>query len=266
MNAIRRSGFSGLARILCLLVLVGGVALADTAPPAGMPPFPRLTGPVVDNAGLLPEATRNTLAQQLANYAQQTGNQLVVVTLPSLDGYPIDSYGYQLGRHWGIGQKGKDNGVLLIIDAKEHQMRIEVGYGLEGRLTDAASSEIIRNVIAPRFRAGDYPGGILSGVKAILVTIGGSSAAVTGGNEAPPPAHRAGISGFTLLLMFFAFSVLLSGMRGRRGGQGFWMGIMIGLLSGGGFGGGGSGGGFGGGSGFSGGGGSFGGGGASGGW
>src|SRR6185312_1303403 len=119
-------------------------------------------------AHLLPANVSSALSQKLAAYAQQTGTQLVVVTLPTLHGYPIDQYGYQLGRHWGIGQKGKNNGALLIVDAGEKQVRIEVGYGLEGTLTDAQSFLIIHNAIIPRFRRGDYAGGITAGADAIL--------------------------------------------------------------------------------------------------
>src|SRR5487761_859510 len=145
---------------------------------AGMPAFPALTGPVVDQAHLLPADVFNSLSQKLAAYANSTGTQLVVVTLPTLKGYPIEYYGYQLGRHWGIGQKGKNNGVLLIVDAGERQVRIEVGYGLEGTLTDAQSFLIIHNVITPRFRRGDYAGGITAGTDAILGVLGGHFQAV----------------------------------------------------------------------------------------
>ena len=98
--------------------------LAQNSPDAGMPPFPELTGPVVDDAHLLPAGALNELSQKLAAYSQQNGTQLVVVTLPTLNGYPIEDYGYQLGRHWGIGQKGKNNGVLLIVDAGERKVRV----------------------------------------------------------------------------------------------------------------------------------------------
>src|SRR6185437_12973832 len=131
-------------------MLAGACAsAAQNSLDAGMPPFPALTGPVVDEAHLLPEDVLSQLSQKLAAYSRQNGTQLVVVTLPTLNGYPIEYYGYQLGRHWGIGQKGKNNGVLLIVDAGERQVRIEVGYGLEGTLTDAQSFLIIHNVITP---------------------------------------------------------------------------------------------------------------------
>ena len=138
------------------------------------PNFPKLTGRVVDNANLLTKETIVKLNSLLSNLEQNSSNQLVVVTLPSLQGYDIADFGYQLGRHWGIGQKGKDNGVLLIIAPKERKVRIEVGYGLEGTLTDALSSVIIQDKILPYFKKSDFNQGILSGVKAIIGVINGT--------------------------------------------------------------------------------------------
>ncbi|MGH8397413.1 MAG: TPM domain-containing protein [Gammaproteobacteria bacterium] len=233
-----------------------------------MPPFPALSGPVVDTAHLLPASTFNSLSQQLAAYASRSGTQLVVVTLPTLNGYPIDMYGYQLGRHWGIGQKGKNNGALLIVDAGEKQMRIEVGYGLEGTLTDAQSFNIIHNIITPRFKQGDFAGGIVAGTQAILIVLGDRQQAV----QQSRVRNRSGTGFLMLLIIAFALVPLIRAIfsRGGRGGPGRpsggmgWLGwLALGMLSGGMGGGGFGGGGFGG---FSGGGGSFGGGGASGGW
>ncbi len=254
-----------------LVFAATAAAAAQSSLDAGMPPFPALTGPVVDEAHLLPEDVFKQLSEKLAAYSQANGTQLVVVTLPTLNGYPIDYYGYQLGRHWGIGQKGKNNGVLLIVDVGEKQVRIEVGYGLEGTLTDAQSILIIHDVMAPRFRTGDYAGGITAGSDAILSVLGGKQLAV-----AQQQVRERGGTGFLMFLVFiFVLLPLLRAMlgRGRSGGPGSmgggWLGwLLLGMLSGGG--GGGRGGGFGGGGGgfggFSGGGGSFGGGGASGGW
>jgi uncharacterized protein len=257
---------------LLLLAAVPATPAAQNPLNAGMPPFPALTGPVVDGAHLLPADVFNQLSQKLAAYAQENGTQVVVVTVPTLNGYPIDYYGYQLGRHWGIGQKGKNNGVLLIVDSGERQMRIEVGYGLEGTLTDAQSFLIIHNVITPRFRKGDYAGGITAGADAILSVLGGHLQVV----QQQQARDRGGTGFLMLLILFFVFLPLLRAVLGRGSGGipgrtgGGWLGwLLLGMLSGGG----GRGGGFGGGSfggggfgGFSGGGGSFGGGGASGGW
>ncbi len=104
----------------------------------------------------------------LADHERATGEQVVVVTLASLQGYPIEDFGYQLGRHWGIGQKGKNTGALLIVAPNEHKVRIEVGYGLEGTLTDAISATIIQNYILPSFKRGDFNFGVLAGTTSML--------------------------------------------------------------------------------------------------
>src|SRR5215467_4950442 len=122
--------------------------------------FPELTGRVVDDAGILDPAIKAGLERKLAAFEAKTTDQLVVVTLKSLQGTSIEDYGYQLGRHWQIGQKDKNNGVLLIVVPSERKVRIDVGYGLEGTLTDAISRLIIEGAIVPRFRANDYAGGI----------------------------------------------------------------------------------------------------------
>jgi len=257
-----------LAWLLILAAIPAGAA--QNAFDAGMPPFPALTGPVVDDAHLLPADVFDQLSQKLSAYAQTNGTQVVVVTLPTLNGYSIEDYGYQLGRHWGIGQKGKNNGVLLIIDAGEKQMRIEVGYGLEGTLTDAQSFLIIHNVITPHFRQGDFAGGITAGTNAILSVLGGHQLAV----QQQQVRDRGGTGFLMFLILFFVILPLLRRMSARGGGWGGsggmgggWLGwLALGMLSGGGGRGGGFGGGGFGGGGFSGGGGSFGGGGASGGW
>lgn len=252
-----------------LLTQIGGAAAlaAQAVPNASLPPFPALSGPVVDAAHLLPAAVFERLSRRLAAYSEKTGTQLVVVTLPTLDGYPIQEYGYQLGRHWGIGQKGKNNGALLIVDAGERRLRIEVGYGLEGTLTDAASFEIIHDIIVPRFKKGDYAGGIVAGTNAILTLLGDHAAAA----QQRQVREQSTTGGLMLLMMLFVLLPLVARVfsAGRRGGGSgglLWLGLlaMLGGSGRGGFGGGGfGGGGFGG---FSGGGGSFGGGGASGGW
>ena len=238
-----------------------------------MPAFPALSGPVVDTAHLLPADVKASLSQELAAYSQRTGNQLVVVTLPTLKGYDIADYGYQLGRHWGIGQKDKNNGALLIVDVGDKKVRIEVGYGLEGTLTDAISFQIVHNIIAPRFKQGDFTGGIEAGTSAILKVLGDKAAA----QKKQQTRQRSGTGLLMLLIIGFSLWPLIATIfgGGGRGGPGSglagrsgWLAWMaLGMLSGmgsgrgGGFGGGGFGGG-----GFSGGGGSFGGGGASGGW
>ena len=147
---------------LCGLVLIALVLAAYALT------FPQLTGRVVDEAGILEPAAKAELERKLAEFETKTTGQLVVVTLKSLQGTSIEDYGYQLGRHWGIGQKEKNSGALLIVVPSERKVRIEVGYGLEGQLTDAVSRLIIQNAIVPRFRTGDYAGGIGRGVDDII--------------------------------------------------------------------------------------------------
>src|SRR6476659_5858882 len=113
------------------------------APASAAPKFPALTGRVVDDAGILSSGTKADLTQKLAALESKTSRQLVIVTLPSLQGYDISDYGYQLGRAWGIGRKTLNNGILFIVAPKEHKTRIEVGYGLEPIVTDAFSSVVI---------------------------------------------------------------------------------------------------------------------------
>src|SRR5206468_11044657 len=114
------------------------------------------------------------LTRDLEAHEMKTSNQVAVLILPSLEGEPLESFSHRVGTTWKLGQKGTDNGVLLLLALRERKVRIEVGYGLEGTLTDLRSAHIIRNDIVPRFRAGDLPGGIAAGVHAILGTIEGT--------------------------------------------------------------------------------------------
>ena len=244
----------GLVMLLWVFTLTAQAALK----------FPELTGRVVDNAQMIEPAVREQLTQQLQAHEKATGEQLVVVTLPNLQGTDIADFGYQLGRYWGIGQKDKNTGALLIVARDDRKLRIEVGYGLEDRLTDAQSSVIINQVITPAFKTGNFSKGISDGVAAMLVVLGGnpldepSTVYDSGGNqESDFVSRHPGI--FVFLVMLFILTMFVCQMLGilpSGGGRGG---------SSGGFGGGGFGGG-GGGGGFSGGGGSFGGGGSSGGW
>jgi len=135
---------------------------------------PSLTGRVVDLAHVLPSNTVESLTARLKAHEETTSNQVTVLVLPSLEGEPLESYSHRVATTWKLGQKGADNGVLLLVAMKERKIRIEVGYGLEGALTDARSAQIIRGEIVPRFRAGDAPGGVAAGVDAILKTIEGT--------------------------------------------------------------------------------------------
>ncbi len=166
--------------------------------------FPSLTGRVVDEAGLLDATKRSEIEAKLAALEDKTTDQLVVVTVRSLQGRTIEEYGYRLGRYWGIGQKDKNNGALLIVAPNEHKVRIEVGYGLEGTLPDAITSLIIQNSILPRFRANDYPGGIANGVDEIIKVISGEGG-VAQQPVAPKPSHTTPL-GLLSLVAPFLFS------------------------------------------------------------
>ena len=194
---------------------------------------------------MLSPGTIASLTNTLEDYEHKTTDQVVIVTLPSLQGHTIEDFGYQLGRTWGIGQKFKNNGVLLIVAPKERKVRIEVGYGLEDKLTDANSSQIVQGLILPAFRAGNMEQGIVSGAEAILTVLSGGSFVSGPGVQNPPLDLTA--------IFYIIFVVLVLALR-------FYLFFAIGpFRSGGGFGGGSFGG-------FSGGGGGFGGGGCSGGW
>lgn len=256
------------------------LALLLFAAPASAQDFPQLTGRVVDNAELLSPADEAALTAKLEALEGASSRQLVVATVPDLQGYPIEDYGYRLGRAWGIGQEEANNGVILLVAPNDRKVRIEVGYGLEPILTDALSALIIQNTILPRFRADDYAGGISAGADAIIQQL-----------QAPPEeaeqraleaaaqqqsARSDGDGGsifpliFWMLILFFIIIPMIAGRRrGRRYRRRGGLPIVIwgpGFGGGGGSGWGGGGGGGGGFGGFSGGGGSFGGGGASGGW
>ena len=242
--------------VLSLLLAVPALA-ADLT-------FPQLTGRVVDDAAILNSATLSGLDQMLAQHERTSGEQIVVVTLPSLQGHSIEDYGYQLGRAWGIGQKDKNTGALLMVAPHERKVRIEVGYGLEGKLTDATSRVIIESKVLPQFRGGDFNAGVLAGTAAMLRAVGDDAAAnLHSEPEAVAPASDSNPAPLPplVLLLFFVVVIFLLMRRSRspglmRSGGGPYAGS-----SGGFFGGGSSNGG-----GFSGGGGSFGGGGASGSW
>jgi uncharacterized protein len=212
---------------------------------------PRPTGYVNDRAGLLSPATEQKIENFLRNFEASDSTQLVVLTIDSLEGDTIEDYGLKVAEGWKIGQEGKDNGALLLVAKQERKVRIEVGYGLEGRLTDLLAGRIIDNEIIPRFKSGDFEGGIIAGVTAMAEAVRGE---YQGTGRLAHKKQRNPLGALALLLFLGPGLMMLfgGGRRGRHRRNGFWIG---------GFGGGG--GGFGG---FSGGGGGFGGGGASGSW
>ena len=165
----------GRRRLRASLALFSCALLWLAAVPAVALVLPALSGRVVDEANILDPATRAALTQKIADFEAKTSDQLVVVTLKSLQGTSIEDFGVELGRRWRIGQKDTNNGVLLIVVPSERKVRIEVGYGLEGTLTDAVSKLIIENAIIPRFRANDVPGGVSRGVDDIISVLSGDA-------------------------------------------------------------------------------------------
>lgn len=246
---------------LVLAVLLAAT-LAFSQLVAAEPKFPELSGPVVDVAGILGPGDRAALDQKLRNYQAQSGHQVVVAIIPSLEGYDIRDYGNRLFRHWALGDKQRDDGVLLLVAPNDRKVAIEVGYGVEPDLTDALSRIIIENAITPRFRSGDFAGGVSAGVDDIAKALGGGGGAIVdrARNSSGTTATIEDILPLILLFVFVMF-ILLNVSRGGRRGSRVIILPMPGGSYGGGWGGGGSGGG-----GYGGGGGSSGGGGASGSW
>jgi uncharacterized protein len=156
-------GGVGLAGAVTALVLTAFAAFAAT--------FPALTGRIVDQANVIPAETRSAIESKLVDLEAKSGIQLVVATVTSLEGQEIEPYANALFRTWKLGEKAKNNGVLLLVAPNQRRVRIEVGYGLEGTLTDALSKVIITNAIAPRFKANDFGGGISRGVDDIITVL-----------------------------------------------------------------------------------------------
>lgn len=239
---------------VALFLFAGRPALALDAP--------ALTGRVNDLANMMSPAARAKVEAVLADLERSDSTQVAVLTVPSLEGDSIEEFSLKVAEKWGLGQKGKDNGALILVSRDDRKMRIEVGYGLEGRLTDLLSGRIIDNVMAPYFKAGDFDGGFIAGATAVAQAVRGEFKAE------PRPRRRSsgGLAGFAFIAVFGLLMAIgqigrlvRPASRVRRTGYGAGPFIIFP----GGFGGGG--GGFGGG-GFGGGGGGFGGGGASGGW
>jgi uncharacterized protein len=256
-----------LLRLRNQLLLIASFAVLLFAKSAFALAVPPLEGRINDQAQLLSAPAQQQLTARLVDYENKTGHQLAVLTIPSLEGDPIEDFSIRVVEAWKLGKKGKDDGVLVLVVSKDHKMRIDVGYGLEGELPDVTAGRIVKDIMAPRFRSGDYAGGIAAAVDAIILKTGGQAS--NGDNTDPlraaAPARPLGLLGRILAGLFkLAFFGIFGGIfliiwlfnrfGGPRGG---------GMYFGGGYGGGGGGFDSGG---FSGGGGGFGGGGASGDW
>jgi len=186
--------------------------------PAWSLEVPPLTSHVVDQAHVISSTDRSRLTSLLTSHESKTSNQVVVLTLPSLEGEPLAPLTHRVASKWKLGQKGTDNGVVFLVAIQERKIRIEVGYGLEGTLTDAKSSQIIRHEIVPRFRAGDVSGGIVAGTQAILGTIEGTY--VASSSVEPTGAEGLGLwDSFLIAVMLGTFIGFFLGSRKRFNGS-----------------------------------------------
>jgi uncharacterized protein len=270
-------------RVVALGVVAGLLAVTGVARAASE--FPAFSAPVVDAANVVPDGAEQQVDGELNDYQQRSGNQIAVAVVATTGDQSIEDYSIDLARAWGVGTKGEDNGVLLLIAFDDHKLRIEVGRGLEGTLTDLEADRIIRTQITPRLREGDVGGAVEVGTTAIRQALGDTSPGAAPVDAAPEDGVGAsGASDIPWGLFVFGFiavALTLGGLGRRRSRLGwatpliYGPGALGGFRSGfgggsngfggggfgGGFGGGGGGGGFGGG-----GGGGFGGGGASGSW
>jgi uncharacterized protein len=161
-----------------VFVLVAGLCVAA-------PTYPELTGRVVDQAGVIPAPTRATLQTKLKDLEDKSGIQLVVATIRSLGDYDVETYANGLFRYWKLGEAKKNNGVLFLVAPNDRKMRIEVGYGLEGTLTDALSKVILATAVTPKFKTGDYGAGVERGVEGIVEVLSGDAAEWV--KKVPPP-------------------------------------------------------------------------------
>jgi uncharacterized protein len=244
----------------CLLIGALSSFAAEVIPPAPKQYFN-------DYAHVVSAQVADRLNKTLEDFERQTSSQILVVVFPKMESdSSIEDYTVRVAQSWKVGQKGKDNGAVLFVFIQDRKMFLQVGYGLEGALPDVLCHQIIENEIKPRFKAGDYDGGLTAGVQAILAATRGEYKGTGRTVGDGKGQQQGGKAGAIVFIIFFILIFLLS----RRGRSGFWSGALTGwALSGGGFssrGGGGFSGGGGGGGGFSGGGGSFGGGGSGGSW
>lgn len=203
-----------LAAIRGVLAALMVLAFAGTA--TAQPTYPVLTGRIVDNANLIGAEARARIEQKLEAHEKKTSDQVVIATLPSLQGLAIEEFANGLFRHWQLGAKARNNGVLLLVAPSERKVRIEVGYGLEGALTDALSKVIITTAVAPKFKSGDFSGGIEGGVDAILTILAGDAEewqrrAEIRGDESSFAENLA-----VILVMFFIAILIISILRGLR--------------------------------------------------
>jgi uncharacterized protein len=214
-----RNYFRNTGILLVFFLFHSSIILAST--------YPSPTGYVNDFANILSSETKQTLETTLSNYSKETNHEISVVTITSLEGTDIETYAVKLFEQWKIGKKGADNGVLLLVSKDDRKIRIEVGYGLEGALTDGKSGEIIRELITPAFQEGNYDKGITDGADGIMAAIKGE--------EIPLPPNESGGNNFKAILtfgfiFFNIFASYLAGFLGRT--KAVWPGGVIGAILG----------------------------------
>ena len=194
--------FRQIAGVLAFLVVLALPALAD-------PDYPAFTGLVVDGAHVLSDADKAALTTRLNDLQTKTGVQFAVATVPSLDGIEIEPYANGLFRNWKIGQKGVNNGLLLLIAPKEHKLRFEVGYGLEGTMTDLQSKLITRNTMVPKLKAGDTAGALKAGVDDAITVLTKDKASLPDRLKAPTaPADETGNEMIGFIFFFIVFVII----------------------------------------------------------
>ena len=226
-RSLFRRGGGLLAAVLALFAVATVAFAADLK-------FPPLTGRVVDDAHMLSPAAAEKLTGELAALEQQTGHQVVVATVPDLQGHEIEEYGYQLGRNWMLGRKGVNDGAILLVAPAEHKVRIEVGYGLEPVLTDAMTNVILQRQVLPQFKAGHMEAGVVAGAEALIAQAGlpddqakanvaqAEAQSLAQDRRAAGGRQRGGGGFPVVIILFIVFWVLSILMRGRRGLGGLW--------------------------------------------
>jgi uncharacterized protein len=193
-----------------LYIMALALLMVNVEVGADQTPFPKLTGRVVDQAGILSESVEGQLSAAFKRYETQTSNQVVVATINDLGSKTIAQYGYMLGRHWGIGQEGKNNGLILLISKHDRELRIEVGYGLEGLMTDALATSIVHHTIAPFFKRGDFDGGVIAGSNQILEVLSGKKVQLPRVSSRKPEQNPLlmGLMIFIFLLLYWGLPLL----------------------------------------------------------
>jgi uncharacterized protein len=209
---------SPLASTLPLLAMAWLLAALGAVPAAALD-VPYLTGPVTDTASMIPADRAAAIAAKIAAFRAETGNQITVLTVPSLEGDPVEDFSIRVSEAWKLGEKGKDNGVLFLISRDDRKMRIEVGYGLEPKLTDLETGRILAEIVVPAFKNGDFAGGVDKGVDAIITRLSGGEIETPA--QAAVPSDIGALAPKLGLLLIFAvvvgvFSLLAISSRGAQ--------------------------------------------------